>query len=184
MKNIVNNKIKILIIFCVFALVSITIFLILKYTTSTNINKVYPAIILDVDKNTVVESTKLSIEGRGRKLLNFSSNEGKYTFEGRLEIDSIPYSLDHNIIMIELMFYERNKFNLWSAIYYMKYDYTTHSQELYTLGYAYLKNKNMDEIVIKLYSEEDPKDKKYLVAPANTLEEALNIYNDIMENNK
>lgn len=63
------------------------------------------------------------------------------------------------------------------------YDNVTSGIDHQTLGIAYIKNKNMDEIVISLYFDESTNGNKYLIAPANTLEEALNIYNDIKENN-
>lgn len=162
-------------------IVIIVTFIIQKKITY-KIDKTYPAIVLDVENKTVLESTTMYI--KGKRSSTFLNKGGSFIFKGKVIIDSFSLTLDPDRPMINLLFERLDNFNLWASISYHKLDSSTNQMELYGLGAININDKKMDEIVISLYSEEgaiSPPMKKYLVAPANNLQEALDIYNKVMD---
>lgn len=150
-----------------------------KYSPK-EINKKYSAVLLNMDDNSLIETTTIRIDGVLKKNLTVISKNTPM-FTGRVKINNIPFpfALQDPNVHYDLYFFKYDNY-MYSPLSYIAYnanDYT-----LGTLGVIYIKDIKMDKLVISLL-QDGKYTNKFLVAPASNLQEGLEIYKSIMPMN-
>ena len=171
-------KKKIIVIVSFFILL-LAIFIAFRFFSPQKIAKEYSAVVLNIDDYSLVETTTVKIEGE--TILPIPFIRDRPIFKGKVSINNISATLEENALN-DLVFYKNEVLdNMWSALNYYSYDENSFIARTATIGILTIENIKMNKLSIELLPEYKNKNiGLYIVAPVNNLDEAIQIYKDIM----
>ena len=196
MRKIINRKWititgSIILVICIF------VFIYRSYLKPQNFDKTYDAVVIDVTDNSLVEVTSIKIKGERVPKFPIIRKETKIK-NAYIYADYLKFTLEDNTYFMDDIYFSKFSQDLYFVwIQYLcpntlKQPFKDSEQESYTyseLGPAYLyttglytNNTNLEKFVMSVdrSNSESKNYNQYIIAPAKTLEEALNIYNELI----
>lgn len=179
----------------VFLIIGIVIIIYYIFFNPQNFNKTYDAVVIDITDHSLVETTSMKIKGERLPKCPFIREDAKIK-KAHIYVDYLDYTLeDQTYSMLDIDFSKHRKDLYFAWIQYFcsntmkqpfkdsengSYSYTKFGP-LYLYTTCIFTNNTKLEKVLMPVDRTNSKSKNYnqfIAAPAKTLEEAINIYNE------